>query len=397
MADSLFKKPRLRSAEREGHERHPTWLELFYDLVFVVAISKLSTALGADTSWEGLGKFALLFVPIWWSWVGQTFYLTRFDTDDLRHRLITVVQMAFVAVLAVVVPDAFGAKADLFALFYGALRMMLVAEYLSAGRAVPEARGLTTRYAIGFGLAAAIWFASMAVERPTCHVLWVLAIVVDIGTPFTATAIHMRIPPHRSHLPERFGLFTIIVLGEAVAAVVHGMGHHELHIRGFRAGFLGLAIVFGLWWIYFDAVKGAQERRLDERREARAFQVWLYAHLPLAMAITATAVGIQEVVTAVEEQLAHAHHAWLLSLATGTVMLTYHAIFSSGPGREPGVRRADTVAHWLLTLATLATTALAGVLSPIAFLGAILAFVVGHVVVAERRRARLSRGSSDRP
>ena len=393
MTSSLFRPPRLRTHDREGVERHPTWLELFYDLIFVVAIAQLSATLEREISWTNLGSFLLVFVPVWWSWVGQTFYLTRFDTDDVRHRFLSLMQMGLVAALAVVIPRACTDKQALFAIFYWALRMILVIEYGQAGRANPEARPLTSRYALGFGAAAMIWLGSAFVPAPLCYGLWALALVVDIGTPFTATTIHLRFPPHLSHLPERFGLFTIIVLGEAVAAVVHGMGHHDLHIRGFRAGFLGLAIVFALWWIYFDGVKGAEARTLSARHHVRHYQLWIYSHLPLTIAITATAVGIQHVIAAVEENEFHSSDAWLLSLSTGVAMLCMHAIFSSGPGRSGEYTRAEILPHYAVTFATLASGFLGYVVGPTPFILVVAGLAALHVVLTLRRKVRLEQNA----
>src|SRR5512138_1418493 len=168
----MIKPMTLRSADLAEVERHATWLELFYDLVFVAAISQLATRLGADYSPSGICRFAVLFIPVWWAWAGHTFYLSRFDTEDLWHRLLTMVQMIAVASLAVHVPDALGSTAIGFALSYAAVRFMLVAEYVRAGRHIPLVRPLTNRYVWGFGGAATIWALSVLVPHPWCFWLW---------------------------------------------------------------------------------------------------------------------------------------------------------------------------------------------------------------------------------
>src|SRR5512140_1005479 len=145
----LFKPPRLRSGQEAETERHATWLELFHDLVFVAAVAQLATSLGQDYSWTGMLRFSVLFVPVWWAWVGHTFYLTRFDPEDMGHRLLTMAQMAAAASLAVHVPAALGATSAGFALSYAAVRFILVAEYLRAGLYIPAVRPLTNRYSKG--------------------------------------------------------------------------------------------------------------------------------------------------------------------------------------------------------------------------------------------------------
>ena len=162
----LFKPPIYRSGQESETERHATWLELFYDLVFVAAVSQLAHSLGYDYSWVGMFRFTFLFIPVWWAWVGHTMYLTRFDTEDMGHRLLIMAQMAAVASLAVHVPAALGATSAGFALSYAAVRFILVADYLRAGRHIPAIRPLTNRYAAGFGAAASLWALSVLLPVP---------------------------------------------------------------------------------------------------------------------------------------------------------------------------------------------------------------------------------------
>jgi low temperature requirement protein LtrA len=124
----IIKPPTLRSGYDREKERHATWLELFYDLVFVGAVSQLASSLNEDYSPLGVLKFSALFVPVWWAWAGHTFYLTRFDSDDLGRRFLTMIQIVAVASLAVHAPEALGKTSGGFALSYAAVRFMLVTE-----------------------------------------------------------------------------------------------------------------------------------------------------------------------------------------------------------------------------------------------------------------------------
>jgi low temperature requirement protein LtrA len=192
--------------------RHATWLELFYDLVFVVVISQLAHNLKEDFSLYGFLGFLALFIPVWWSWTGAAFYATRFDTDDLGHRILILLQMVGAAALAVNVPDGLGNSSAGFALSYAAIRIILVLEYMRAGRSksFSSATPLIRRYTRGFLCAAIVWIISAFIPPPFRFVLWGIGLVIDFATPITVGRLHSQFAPHVSHLPERMGLFAIM-------------------------------------------------------------------------------------------------------------------------------------------------------------------------------------------
>jgi low temperature requirement protein LtrA len=213
-------------------ERHASWLENFYDLIVAIVVFQLSINLNHDVSIAGFLGFVALFIPVWWSWIGVTFYNSRFETDDLGHRLLTLLQMAAAAFMAVNVPDGLGKNSAGFALSYAATRAILVIEYLRTGRHVPSTRPLVTRYSIGFSISAGLWFVSAFVPPPFRFVFWILGLIIDISTP-TLFTLHMsvRFAPNIHHLPERFGSFTIIVLGISILGVVDGISRHPLVVQ----------------------------------------------------------------------------------------------------------------------------------------------------------------------
>src|SRR5215469_17088846 len=131
-------------------ERHASWLENFYDSIVAIVVFQLSTNLNHDVSIAGFLGFVALFIPVWCSWIGVTFYNSRFETDDLGHRLLTLLQMAVAAFMAVCVSDGLGKYSSEFALSYAATRVILVIEYLRTGRNIPATRPLVKRYSIGF-------------------------------------------------------------------------------------------------------------------------------------------------------------------------------------------------------------------------------------------------------
>lgn len=291
MPKSMWRPPRLRISGSD-EERHATWMELFYDLLFAAVVAQLSLQLSQDISPRGLISFGALFVPVWWAWIGQAFYATRFDTDDLGHRLFIIVQMCAVAAMAVNVHGGLSHSAAGFALSYALVRFLLVGEYIGADVFVPAARPFIRRLEIGFGLAATLWLISAFVPPPFRFILWGIGLLVDFATPISAKRMHSQWAPHTSHLPERFALFTLIVLGESITGVVSGLIRQEWRLASALTAMLGLSLAFSLWWVYFDNLDNAAIRAARAGR-IWLYQTWLYAHLPLVLGLTATAVGVQ--------------------------------------------------------------------------------------------------------
>ena len=295
MTRAIFQPPKLRREECEDGERSATWLELFFDLIFVVAIAQLAHNFHEDFSFLGLAKLAILFVPVWWCWIGATFYDTRFDNDGLVDRLITLMQMAIAASIAANIHHGLGRSSIGFALSYMAFRGVLICQYLHAGYHVKEARPLTSWYAVGFTISLLFWLASVFVPIPWRFVLWGLGLIIDFAAPLTAGKRVVEVPPDMAHTTERIGLFTIIVLGESIVAVVGGVSEIEWTPMSVAIALLGLSIAFSFWWMYFDTV---DESPLHAMRKGkmRIALTWLYSHLPLAVGLTATGVGVEKMI-----------------------------------------------------------------------------------------------------
>jgi low temperature requirement protein LtrA len=282
----LLAPPRIRTLE-EDRERRATWLELFFDLVFVVAVAQLSNSLSADMTLEGFAIFCGLFVPVWWAWVGYTFYADRFDTDDVVHRVLMLAGMFAVAALASTIPDAARGDTAPFALAYVAVRGFVIALNARAWLHIPAARPLLSVYIPAFSFAAALMLASIAVEPPLRYWVWAVALAVDVGTPLASRARIEAVPVHPSHIPERVGLFTLIVLGETVLAVVVGTESVAWNLESGLVAALGFVLAASFWWLYFDYLDG--EMLLG--RSVWSGQSYLYAHLPLMAGVIALGVG----------------------------------------------------------------------------------------------------------
>jgi low temperature requirement protein LtrA len=308
-------------------EHHVTWLENFYDLIVAIIVFQLSRDLNQDVSVYGFLSFVALFIPVVWSWVGVTFYSTRFETDDLAHRLLMLLQIAAAAFMAVSVPDGLGKNSSWFALSYTIMRTILVIEYLRTRRHVPAARQLTTRYSIGFSIAAGIWFASIFVPPPIRLIMWIIGLAADIGTPLLfARQLSVQFAPHVHHLPERFGSFTIIVLGISILGVVNGIAAHNWTASSIISAGLGLGIAFSLWWIYFDTVDGSEIRALRENKQIGIYITWLYIHFPLIIGFTAFGVSIEHVVLSNQALALPPSEKWLLCISTFFCLLTLGVI-----------------------------------------------------------------------
>jgi low temperature requirement protein LtrA len=294
--------PRLRIDESEESERHATWLELFYDLVFVVAVSQLAHNLEEDISISGFIGFFILFIPVWWSWIGTTMYANRFDSDDIGRRFLVGLHMLATTLMAVNIHDGLGENAPGFAIAYALCRAVLVVEYIRAGIYIPQARPLTTRYSIGFAIASTIWLLSAFIPAPSRFVFWGVGAAVDLVTPFTTYKYQLQFLPNASHLPERFGLFTMIVLGEAIVAVVDGVSKQRWDVYSTISAIFGLSTAFSLWWVYFDNLGGTPIRNAKSEGRIWKMLFWLYTHLPLVIGIAAAGVGVENVLLSEQTQ-----------------------------------------------------------------------------------------------
>ena len=324
---SLIRATQLRYVAGQSPDRKVTWLELFFDLVFAAAVAQVASPLRDDYSLAGLGRFALLFILIWWAWTGHAVFSTRFDTDDAVQRGLTLLQMFGVAVMAANARDALDSRSSAgFAAAYAVLRFVLVFQYYRA-RQVTDARQLATWYLAGHGLAAVLWLASALVPTPLRYVLWAVAFAIDLGTPWLAVRESVAVPPDAAHLPERFGLFTLILLGESVVAVMHGIEHQEYwSVVAASAAFSGMGIAFAIWWWYFDSAQATAERPVRCHADAVRLHLWSYAHLPLYVGLVVAFVGIQLIVSVAPEPALDGRQLTILGGALCVVLLSLRAI-----------------------------------------------------------------------
>ena len=294
--------PRLitRMSARDTAEAHraSSPLELLFDLVFVVAIAQvaaqLAHAIADGHALETVGPYLMVFFAIWWAWMNFTWFASAYDTDDVPYRVLVLVQMAGVLILAAGVPAAFsGVDGGYTAVTVGYLvmRVGLVALWLRAGIQHPEGRATAFRYAAAISVVQVLWVARLALPDGGPWWVFVLIALGDLSVPLWAERTgHTAWHPH--HIAERYGLFTIIVLGESVLASTVGV-QNALDEGGLSGDLVviaaaGLALLFVLWWLYFSEPAGDG---LARRRDLSF--VWGYGHYLIFASLAAVGAGLE--------------------------------------------------------------------------------------------------------
>jgi low temperature requirement protein LtrA len=304
--------PRLRTLEADQGERHATWLELFFDLVFVISIAEVVHTLEDYRSLADFLGTAGLFVAVWWAWVGYTVYADRFDTDDILHRVLVLTGMLAVIAMALSVHDALHGGSTQFALTFVAVRGIVLLLNARARRHAAAARPLLNLFLTAFSIGASLWLVSLLLPEPSRYVLWGVALVVELSAPWLGRRQIVKAPIHASHLVERFGLFTLIVLGESVISVAQGAANVNWTAGTLTAAVAGFVAVASLWWLYFD--------RIDDGgvRSVLRGLVWNYAHLPLLAGLVSVAVGTEYAVREAADGLLE--RSTTLALGGGTAL-----------------------------------------------------------------------------
>jgi low temperature requirement protein LtrA len=319
----LFEPPRTRQPD-EG-ERPTTWLEFFFDLVFVVAIDQVARRLQHEVSGHDAIVYFAVYAPVWWAWVGVVLYTDRFGTDDLSDRFLTLLQIGAVLVLAAAASEATSDRAPAFAAAYGAFRLILAVRYAIAAHYVLEARRECARQSAGFALAAVIWIASTMAPPTWRFWMWGAGLGVDLLTPFVSRGLHQIVPPDAGHIEERFGTFINISLGEGFVGLVETMRDRSWSGAMFGTAALSLVIGFSIWWGFFDSLDQAPIKEIRTSRRTGPYKIWVFAHLPLAAGVAALGMAVGNLTQDADAVTLDDSQRWL---ACGMVALCYvaHAI-----------------------------------------------------------------------
>ena len=289
---------RGRAVTRDPDEpdRASTPLELFFDLTFVVAVARASAALhhelAAGHVADGVLGFVGVFFAVWWAWMNATWFASAHDADDVPYRLLMLVQMAGALVVATGVTDALEHDDWLVVTIgYAVMRAGLAASWLRVARDEPAGRIRALRYAKGITVLQVLWFARLALPHgPAGTAGFLVLVAAELAVPVWAERAAGAPVFHPGHIEERYGLFTIIVLGESILSASAGfqaaLDEGGLTAELLALGLGGLVLAFTSWWLYFD-----HPGHLRPRREI-AFR-WGYAHVVIFAALAAMGAGLQ--------------------------------------------------------------------------------------------------------
>lgn len=247
--------------------RRATWLELFFDLIFVVALRDAGEILSETHDGHiSLGQFlhfVLVFLPLWWIWAGHTIYANRFDTDSRQHRLSTLLIMFLMIVISAQILGArdYGDYAWAVACYCGA-RLIIAAMYFVSKRKHHDRGGVATPVGTVFAIGAAISLSSILLEPPWSYLVFYAGIVFDMAALVVLNQRLNVVPPHTPHLVERVGLLTIIMLGESVLSISAALGDITWNQSNVIAAVSGFVMVSAIWWIYYDSFPLLERRRL---------------------------------------------------------------------------------------------------------------------------------------
>lgn len=376
---------------RDPHEPHraATPLELLFDLVTVIAIAaaaaSLHHAIAADHAAEGVARYLFTFFAIWWAWMNFTWFASAYDNDDAPTRLLTMVIMGG-ALLIAAGAARFAASLDISLVVggYALMRVAMIALWLRAAWHDPARRGCALRYAAGIAIAQLYWIGLYALgdpQSPAFVVLILLGWAIELAVPAIAERAAMT-PWHRHHIVERYGLLTIIVLGEVLLAATLALEKAwdgSFDIRLVHTAISALVITFAMWWLYF-----AREEQLSSDRLSRALQ-WGYGHLLVFASGAAVGAGFAVLVEILTGHSKIGIRAGDLAVAIplGIYLLALWLV------RDRFALRG--VAQWVLPIFAVAIIAL-----PFAFpaLEAIAALAVAAVAVRAALAARSVRAES---
>ncbi|GAA3519363.1 low temperature requirement protein A [Actinocatenispora rupis] len=377
---------RMQGRDPGEQHRASTPLELLFDLCFVVAVAQASGQLHHGLA-EGhpsviLG-YAMVFFAIWWAWMNFTWFASAYDTDDVLYRLLTLVQIAGGLVLAAGVPRAFEHyDFTVITIGYVVMRVALVAQWLRAARQDPAGRAAALRYAVGIVVVQIGWLLRLLLPGDAAYVGFAVLVVAELAVPVWAEARGRRTSWHPGHINERYGLFTLIVLGECVSASTLAVqGATTRH--GLSTGLLvtaagGLVLLFAMWWSYFK-----HEATAALRVSQFTNMLWGYAHYVIFAAVAAVGAGLS-VVAAGSDIPPAATAATVAVPVVGYLLVSGLLHARMRPG---SVQLIPLLVAAALILLTAGGAGVLGVPAAILVIGLLVAALVGLGVVTANRTA----------
>ncbi|WFE52354.1 low temperature requirement protein A [Micromonospora sp. WMMD1155] len=365
---------RAPQADEAGH-RHATWLELFLDLIFVYALAAVVRRLGDDPTPSPGAVLAVLglFVVVQWAWLGQVFYDTRFDPDDVPHRLLVLVALVGAGTITLGADEV--PESVLLPVGYLIVRGVLLLLYLRARPTGPMARTVTTIYLLGFGSGWLIWLASLATPTNTRPTLWIVAMLIELATPWVGKRWLNRFPVDDQHLPERIGQFTIIVLGSALASLLFAVPDHPRPHMIVTAG-LAFLVPAAVWWVYTTFVTTR-----EPRRRLRGGQTYSYLHIPLGGALLLLGWALGQMVRLADDEVARLPTELRLVLAASITAWMLCGLALHWVWNRPSIGRLGIALYGMGSTILVTTT----VHEPKLMLSLLSLAIVGYAVLLTRR------------
>ncbi|HEV3376161.1 MAG TPA: low temperature requirement protein A [Thermoleophilaceae bacterium] len=284
-------------------EKRVAPLELFFDLVFVFALTQVTLLMSDNPYWEGLGQGMLVLATLWWAWSAYAWLTNYIAADEGLERLLMFAVMGAFLVAALAVPEAFGDDALLFAIAYAAARWLHIFIFAEANDDVDAAQAIV-RLARTALPAPLLLILGALLGGTAQAVIWIVALAIDFGGPFVFGVRGFRVSA--GHFAERYGLIMIIALGESIVAVGAGI-EGEVDAGVVVAGALGLVVACALWWAYFDVValvaEGRFRRTEGHERALLARDSYSYLHLPMIAGIVLLALAVKKTIADVDEPL----------------------------------------------------------------------------------------------
>ncbi|MDP5313545.1 low temperature requirement protein A [Streptomyces poriferorum] len=383
LSPASWHRPMVARLSDEQH-RTATMLELFFDLCFVTAVAQAATAFEHELAEGHIGHgvlgYAMVFFAIWWAWMNFTWFASAYDTDDVPYRLLTLVQITGALVLAAGASQALQNE-DFTVITWGyvIMRLAMVTQWLRAARSDPERRSTCLRYAVGIFVVQVGWVVRLTLPEDTGLLTFGILVLAEIAVP--AWAERSAITTwHPHHIAERYGLFTLIVLGESITAAT-GAVHAALDSHtalGDLAALVvgGILTVFALWWLYF-----ARSARVHDRLTTlRMALLWGYGHYLVFASAAAVGAGLA---VNVAHTTGHGHLSDRAAAAVYTIpVAVFVTLVWLLHHRTGGLRRAADVLHPVAVLAVLAATFAP---SPVLVTGVITALLIATTLVLSAR------------
>jgi low temperature requirement protein LtrA len=372
-------------------EARVTPLELFFDLVFVFAITQVTGYMSDNLSWEGMGEGVLILAAVWWAWAAYAWLTNAIDPEETAARLSMFASMAAMLIVALTIPEAFDDDALTFAIAYLIVRVLHIAVFATATEDV-TVHAAVRRLAVSALTAPSLLILGAFLDGTAQVAVWIVALVFDYAGPAIAGVSGWKLFP--GHFAERHGLIIIIALGESIVAVGIGASGIDVDAAVVLAAVLGVAVAACMWWAYFDVVAIVAERKLHEatggERNRMARDSYSYLHMPMVAGIVLIALGMKKTLEHVDEPL-----KWqpAVALCGGAALyLLAHIAFRERNVHSLNVQRLVTavillalipVAHEVEALVALAIVAV--------LLVGLIAFEAIHLREARARvRARLA-------